>query len=71
MSPEDRHCFNCDYSELIQIPNVGAKTESDYKGFMICKNTLSDHFQHFLGLRHVCNCHSDAIAKTVGKERDK
>ncbi len=79
MNPEDRACFNCKGSSLLRIPNIGATSESDYMGMILCKQGLSDHYRHYLSLQHMCPWHSDTVKDdtrypnwedTIDKEKD-
>ena len=63
MKVEDRACFNCEASEVIRIPSVGATTKADYMGLCYCRQRLSDHFKHILCLTHTCAWHSDFVSQ--------
>ncbi|KKK71993.1 hypothetical protein LCGC14_2908380 [marine sediment metagenome] len=63
MEPRDRACFNCEASTRIKIPSVGATSESDYMGFCVCRQKLSDHSRHVLSLWHTCAWHSDSVSR--------
>lgn len=60
---EDRGCFNCEARVVNRVPIVesGRATESAYWGIACCRQKLSDHYMHYVELRHVCGWHSDSI----------
>ena len=62
MDSKDMCCANCDASKLIRIPSVGATSEADYMGFVVCRQKLSDHLRHLVTVRHVCSWHSEPLA---------
>lgn len=62
MKDEDLCCGNCEASRLIKIPCVGATSEADYMGFMVCRQKLSDHHRHLVAIRHSCAWHSEPLA---------
>jgi len=61
MKTEDMCCGNCEASKLVRIPCVGAKSEADYMGFIICRQKLSDHHRHLVTVRHMCSWHSESL----------
>jgi len=61
VNPEDRACSNCEALRLVKVPNIGATSDADYKGYAQCRQKLSDHFRHLLSLDHLCAWHSDSI----------
>ncbi len=65
MNPEDRICGNCEAFTSINIPSVGATSESDYIGLAMCRQRLSDHHRHLLSLLHTCAWHSDSVKNDV------
>lgn len=52
----ERHCYNCKDGKLLTLPQVGAKTEADHYGFIICESLKStnDHVGHLLTQQHAC-----------------
>ena len=59
----DIACFNCEACLVIKIPAERSKPESMYQGLCSCKQKLSDHHRHIVGLNHVCAWHSDSVSK--------
>lgn len=65
METKDLCCGNCDASRIIKIPCVGARDESDYMGFVVCRQKLSDHHRHLVTIQHACAWHSQYISTDV------
>ena len=62
MKPEDRVCINCEAFRLFKVANPGSGTDkTDHSGLCECRQKLSDHYLHILGLNHVCAWHSDYL----------